>query len=124
VTDPFTIAVATAIATKSAESLGGQVGPAFAALVAKVKAKFRGKPEEQVLAAAEQHPESDDHLRALAAALSLAAADDPAFGAELRELRSLAQQRVEVSGGVANIIQGHADKVVQMKDVHGGLTIN
>jgi hypothetical protein len=52
--DPITLAIATAIAAKSAESV---TGPAISALTKWVREKFSGRPlESALLAAAEADP--------------------------------------------------------------------
>jgi hypothetical protein len=112
--DPITLAIVTAIAAKGAESVGQQAGPALKMLVAKVLTKLAGHP---ALAAAQESPASDEQLETLSATVQA----DP-------ELRSLWQQaRSEVTAtrdGVANTFFGQAEKVVQLRDVHGDLNIS
>src|SRR5258707_12547851 len=70
--EPITLAIATAIAAKSAESV---TGPAISALTKWGREKFSGMPlESALLAAAEAGPA---HAEALAAALGQAAAAAP-----------------------------------------------
>ncbi|MGI8332456.1 hypothetical protein ACRYCC_20995 [Actinomadura scrupuli] len=125
-TDPITMAIATAVATKGAESLGQQAGPALAALVRRIRERFTGRPaEEAALAAAEERPEEPGRVEALAEALQRVAREDPGFGGELRAV----WQRIQVEttadhGVVANTFDGRADKVVQFRDIHGDFTIS
>jgi hypothetical protein len=97
---------------------------AFAALVRKIRDRFRGRPRgEAALAAVAERPESAERLAALDAMLRQAVAEDPQFGAELRQLWD--QTGIQgVQGGVVNIFTGTAEKSVQLGDVHGDLTIN
>jgi hypothetical protein len=105
-TDPITLA----IATKAAESLGAQVGPALGAIVRKVKERFTGRPEL-----------GPGHERELTSVITQAMDEDPAFAADLK---SLWQQHIEVADGVVNTFHGTAENVVQLRDVQGDLNIN
>lgn len=125
-TDPITVAIATAIAGKAVEIVGEPAKEAVAAITRKVREKFRNRPADQAtLVAAEADPQSSERVADLAAALHHAALEDPSFDTDLRELWS--QVRVNANAqldGVVNTFHGQADKVIQMRDVHGGLTIN
>jgi hypothetical protein len=119
-TDPLTVAIAAALAGKAVELVGEPAKQAVAAIVRKVRDKFRGRPDDEAaLTAVAVEPDSPERLAAFDAALRQAIADDPAFGAELRALWRQAQ-----GGAVTNIVSGRADKSVQLRDVHGDLTIN
>lgn len=127
-TDPLTMAIATAIATRSAESLGHEAGPALIALVRRVRERLTGRPaEEAALTAAQEQPEVPGRVEALADALQRVTLEDIGFG---RELRALWQQlRVETAAGyggvgVANSFHGRADKVVQLRDAHADLDLS
>ena len=82
--DPVTMAIATAVAGKAAESLTDQARECLASLVRRIREKFRDRPARQ--AALEAAAAAGDH-------------------------------------GVVNVFQGRADKVVQLRDVHGDLSI-
>jgi hypothetical protein len=125
-TDPTSAAIATAIVGKTVEIAGGQAMEAVAAVVRKVRDKFRGRAaDEAALTAAEENPESADRIAELADALRRAALEDPVFDAELRGLWN--QVRMDMTAehdGVVNSFRGQANKVVQVHDVHGDLNIN
>ncbi|MCW2918326.1 MAG: hypothetical protein JWN52_6394 [Actinomycetia bacterium] len=62
---------------------------------------------------------------ALAGALQRTSLEDPDFGAEVRALWQ--QVRIETTvdhGGVSNTFHGQADKIVQLRDLHGDLNIS
>jgi hypothetical protein len=121
--DPVTMAIATAVAGKAAESLTGQAQASLAALVARIRERFRDRPGRQaVLAAAQGDPGSGELAGELARALDEASAEDPDFGQEIREL----WREVGLTAGdhgVVNVFHGRADNVVQLRDVHGDLRI-
>lgn len=102
-TDPVTLAIATAVAGKTAESLTDQAKDCLTALVRRIREKFRDLPEKSA-------PE-------LATALELACAQDQEFGAQIRALWE--QVRAAGAGDNVNVFSGRADKVVQLRDVHG-----
>ena len=122
--DPVTMAIATAAASKVTESVTEQAREVIAQLAQRIRARFRHQPDHlAVLDAAEARPGSPDLIARLASLLDEAAAQDPAFGTELRGLWDRAQAGL-TAGGTTNIFTGHAAKVVQARDIHGGLTIN
>ncbi|MBV9379850.1 MAG: hypothetical protein JOY82_03360 [Streptosporangiaceae bacterium] len=123
--DPVIMAIATAVVGKAAESLTDQARECLAALVRRIREKFRDQPAAQaILEAARDDPGSPALAGELARALEEASAYDPEFAAQLRELwsqvRTMAATRER---GVVNVFQGRADKVVQLRDVHGDLHI-
>jgi hypothetical protein len=95
-------------------------------MVRKVREKFRGRPaEEAVLEGVIADPDSPERLSDLHEALRRAIGEDPAFGQALEALWSRARTDASAQDdGVVNIFNGEADKVIQLRDVHGGLTIN
>jgi hypothetical protein len=114
--DPITVAIATAIAGKTTESLTDQAREGLAALVRRIREKFRDRPAAcAALAAAEDDP---DTAAGLAHALDEASAEDPEFGRQIRALWT----RIG-DDGVVNIFHGRADQVIQLRDVHGDLHI-
>jgi len=120
-TDPMTIAIVTAAAGKAVEGAGKPAKEAIAALVRKVRERLRGRPQDEAaLDAVAEAPDSAERLAVFEAVLQRAIADDPAFGAELRDL----WDRAHDQGAVVNIFHGRADKAIQLRDVHGDLTIN
>jgi hypothetical protein len=119
--DPVTMAIATAVAGKAAESLTDQARECLAALARRIRDKFRDRPAGQAaLAAAQDDPGSGAAVGELARALDEAGAEDPEFGRQVRELWT--QVRAGDHGAV-NIFHGRADKVVQLRDLHGDLHI-
>ena len=124
-TDPITLAIATAIAGKTAESLTEQARQSLAALTRRVREKFRGRPAElATLEAARDDPDSGEHITELARALHEASADDPEFGNEIRTLWDQVHVAAAAQDdGVVNVFSGRAEKVVQLRDVHGDLNI-
>lgn len=95
-TDPMSIAIATAIVGKAVEIAGEQARETVAALARKVRDKFRGRPaEEAILAAAAAEPESIERVTELAGALRRTALEDPTFDTALRDLWN--QVRVDVT---------------------------
>ena len=119
-TDPLTIAIAAAMAGKTVELAGEHARQAVGAIAQKIRDRFRGRPDDEAtLTAVAAEPDSPERLAALDAALRQAIADDPAFGSELRALWHQAQ-----GGVVTNVLSGRADKSIQLRDVHGDLTIN
>lgn len=114
--DPVSLAIATAIAGKTAESLADQAKQSLAALARLIREKFRDRlAASAALAAAADDPGA---VGELAHALDEACAQDPEFGRQVRVLWS----RIS-DDGVVNIFHGHAGKVVQLRDVHGDLHI-
>jgi len=112
--DPVTMAIATAVAGKTAESLTDQARRGLSALVRRIREKFRDRPADQAaLDAAAQDPD------ALARALDEASAEDPEFGRQLRDL----WRQLQPGAQVLNVFHGRADKVVQLRDIHGDLHI-
>jgi len=119
--DPVTIAIASAVAGKAAESLSDQAKQAVAAISRRIREKFRGRPAEiATLDAA-----SGDHAKIpeLANLLDATGAADPEFAREIRALWAQVSLTAADEGTV-NVFRGKADKVIQMRDVHGDLTIN
>ena len=111
--DSMLIAIATTLATKAAGSLFDLV-----------KSKFgkRGAKDVAVLdAAAAAGPESPE-VGELAAALDAAVADDPAFAEQLRtEWRAVQAGSGDVHQSITGNVSG---RVVQARDIQGGITFN
>jgi hypothetical protein len=125
--DPISTAIATAVASQTAIALTAQATSAIAEIVRRIRSKFRDRPADlAILAGAQDHPDAAERVSSLADALRQAAIDDPAFGQEITELWTRAQAEITAAtaDGVANTFHGNADKVIQLRDVHGDLTIN
>jgi hypothetical protein len=123
--DPVTMAIANAVAGKAAESLTGQARECLAALVQRIREKFRDRPAGQAALAAVQHdPGSGALAGQLARVLDEASAEDPEFGRQIRGLWSQVRATAAAGDdGVVNVFHGRADKVVQLRDVHGDLHV-
>jgi hypothetical protein len=106
--EPILISIAAALAAKSATSLYDLV-----------KRRFVGRKEATAaLEAAESKPPDSPEVAALATHLAAAEATDPAFGMELRHT----WQQVSAEG-VNNQITGNVSgKVVQARDIEGGIS--
>jgi hypothetical protein len=118
VPDELAIAVATALANKGAEAVAAAGRSAIDALVRLVRRRFgHGTHESAVLDAAADDPAAQ---RELADLLDRAMSDDPEFA---NRLRSLWQQVSADRGGVVNQFSGHAEKVVQARDIRGNVTL-
>jgi hypothetical protein len=119
--DPLSMAIATAIAGKTAESLTGQAGQAIAAIRRKIRERSRGDPGElPALGAAPGNPSTAAQL---ARFLDTEFAADPAFREEIRALW-LQAAPAATDDAVSNVFYGKADKVVQLRDIHGDLDIS
>jgi hypothetical protein len=113
VPEPVLVSVAAALAGKAATSV-----------YEFVKARFAGRGRAaEVLSAAEGAEPGSPEVVALADELARAEQDDPAFSAGLRaEWARFVGQRAE-HGGVANQITGPVTgKVVQARDIEGGIS--
>lgn len=125
--DPITTAIATAVASQTAQTLTSQAAHALAELTRRIKGKFREHPADlAILHSAQDDPASPERISRLARALHQAALDDPDFGKEILALwipppARTAAVTVDSSG---NTFHGRADKVTQIRDVHGDLNIS
>ncbi len=112
--DDVTMAMATALANSAVEA--GQ--SALAALVRMVRRRFARVPDAtDALEAAVAQPGDDARVARLAVILTRLMAEDPAFGDEVRRRWASAE------GDVVNRFSGRADKVVQARDIHGGVNM-
>lgn len=109
--EPILVSIAAALAAKSATSL-----------YEVVKRRFADRKEaEAALEAVGGAPSDSPEVAALATHLAAAETDDPTFGVELRRT----WQQVSASrGGVVNQITGNVSgKVVQARDIKGGISL-
>ncbi|MFI0482341.1 hypothetical protein [Actinomadura sp. 9N215] len=115
-TDPMTVAIATAMAGKAVEVAGEPVRAAVAEISRRVRERFRGRPsDEAALFRADEEPE------VLQGAVRHLLDEDPAFRTEMETLWNNAQTLASASGeGVVNVFNGQAGKVVQLRDVTDG----
>ncbi|MQY06620.1 hypothetical protein [Actinomadura macrotermitis] len=124
-TDPMTIAIATAAAGKAVELAGEPAREAMAALVRRFKERFRGRPEdEQALERAAEDPGSPERLEVLEGVIRRSLEEDPAFRDQVEDLWGRARNDVR-AGGNSNLnnVNAHGDlgKSVQIRDVRGGV---
>jgi hypothetical protein len=124
--DPITTAIATAVAGGMAQSLSDQARASLTALTQRLREKFARRPAATAaLDAALHDPESSAGVSELARALAEACEEDPEFGSQIRafwdQVRPTAEARDDA---VVNTFHGRADKVVQLRDVHGDLQIS
>lgn len=120
----MSVAIATAMAGKAVEVAGEPVRAAVAELSRRVRERFRGRPSsEEALVRAVGDP-VPERIDTLASAVQQLMAEDPGFGAELRNLWNQAQTNAAATGdGVVNVLNGQAGRMVQLRDVHGDLNI-
>ncbi|MEU8141752.1 hypothetical protein [Nonomuraea sp. NPDC048901] len=104
--DPVTLAIAGAVATGIATRAGESAGTALSNLTRRVRDRFRDR--QTVL-------ESEEKV---AAALEAEFSRDPAFRQDCLGLWNQAQ-----ASSVANSFTGHANKVIQARDIHGDITL-
>ncbi len=123
VTDPMIVAIATAMAGKAVEVAGEPVRMVVAELSQRVRERLRRRPaDEEALERVAGH---DEEVPIIEGVIHRLLEDDPAFRAELRMIWDRTQTRAEASEeGVVNVFNGDADKVVQLRDIHGDLNLD
>jgi hypothetical protein len=125
-TDPFTAAIATALATKAVDGLTEAGKIAFKALMQLVRRKMATDPQASyIVRQAEAYPTSDMRRHALAEALARAMVDDVYFSEQLMSLwRHVQEGRTGISSGpVSNVVSGDIEgSVVQARDIHGNVS--
>ncbi|HZR52162.1 MAG TPA: hypothetical protein VFB06_21945 [Streptosporangiaceae bacterium] len=124
--DPITTAIAAAIAGGMAQSLGDQARASLTALAQRIREKLGRHPAAKAaLDAALDDPSSSARVGELAHAIAEACEKDPEFGTEVRALWGRVRPNaVARDDGVVNTFEGSAEKVVQLRDVHGDLRIS
>jgi hypothetical protein len=118
--DPVLLAIAAAVAAKSAEAMieGGR--NAAATLTRLVRERLRRDNREGVLDAAVARPDDEVRRARLAGVLAELAACDPSFGERLRECWAAASTG---PGAVVNRFSGSAaGPVVQARDIRGDIS--
>ena len=124
--DPFLDSLASALAGQVATALGTTGAKALE----KVRAVVRRKSEDDVetgaaLQAAEQPTAGQPEVDALARRLAEAGEQDPGFADQLRSDGAELHQVVSASGGgVTNVNNGSTEKLIQARDIQGGITFN
>jgi hypothetical protein len=122
--DPFLVAIAAALAGKTAGAAASRGASAFRSLMSLVRRKFETDGGgAEVLDAARAEPD-DEKVAALGAALEAAARDDPGFAEQLRSLWGQVQNELRADrGGVVNEVSGTVGgHAVQARDITGGVS--
>jgi hypothetical protein len=123
--DPITTAIATAIASQTAQTLTSQATHTLAEIARRIKDKFRERPADlAILSSAQDDPASPERISLLARALHQAALDDPDFGKEVLALWTQLSATAVAGDASVNAFHGRADKVIQIRDIHGDLNIS
>jgi hypothetical protein len=119
--DPLTLAIATAVAGKSAEAVTEQVRRTISVIVQKIRAKFSTHPHDVAVLDTVTCGESEPD--ALVPLLEREFAADPAFRNEIRALW-LQTAPDATDNAVSNAFYGKAEKVIQLRDVNGDLNLS
>lgn len=119
--DPLALAIATAVAGKATESLTGQAQQAIAALMGKIRERLRRHPEGTVALDTAVADRSGAESLAVVLEREFKASTD--FRDEVVDLwRQIGESGADAA--VSNVFIGKADRIVQLRDVHGDFTIN
>ncbi|MFI7541748.1 hypothetical protein [Actinoplanes sp. NPDC049599] len=123
-TEDFLGALAGGLSEQGAALLTAGGKSALTSVYQLIRQRFRsGSDEAEALEAAVQHPGDQEHIDSLSAALARVMADDPAFAERLSTLwRETTRQPAADRGSVVNNFDGEAEKVVQARDISGGIT--
>jgi len=123
-TEDFLTALAGGLSEQGASLLAVGGRSALVSIYQLIRQRFRpGSDEVEALEAAVQHPGERQQIDMLAAALAQATANDPAFADRLAALwRETTQQPTADRDSVINNFDGEAEKVVQARDISGGIT--
>jgi hypothetical protein len=116
--DDVAMAVATALVRSTAEAAVAAGQNILSGLVQMVRRRFERVPDaSDALEAAVADPGDAARVVRLAVILGRVMAEDAAFGDEVR------RRWASVEGDVVNRFSGRADKVVQARDIHGGVNM-
>ena len=122
-TEDFLTALAGGLSEQGAALLAVGGKSALTSVYQLIRQRFRpGSDEAEALEAVVHHPGERQQIDLLAAALAQAMAEDPAFADQLSRLWRETQQPTADRGAVVNNFDGEAEKVVQARDVSGGIT--
>jgi hypothetical protein len=123
-TDPFLDSLATALAGQAATALGA----AGTKALEKVRELVRRKADPETrsaLEAAEAPSAGKPQITALAERLDQVAAQDPDFAEQLRGEGAPVHNEVSAThGGVVMQNSANVDKLIQAREIHGGITFN
>lgn len=117
--DPLTLAIATAVASaasgKAAEGVTEQARQALSAIIGRLRAKLRGHPADLAMVDGDLPAPST-----VAELLDREFAADSGFRDEIRDLWLQAAPAAN-DDTASNAFYGQADKVIQLRDVHGDI---
>jgi hypothetical protein len=124
--DPMTIAVATAMAGKAVEVAGEPVRAAIAEISRRVRERLRGSAaDEEAIVQAIKTTATAELISILEGAIQGLIDEDPDFRDEIETIWRQAQMNTMATGdGVVNIFNGRAERVIQLRDVQGDLNIS
>jgi hypothetical protein len=119
--DEIVMTIAAALAASGADALVGGGQSAILALVRLLRHRFARRPEAiAALEAAEENPEDESAVTALAETIESEARLDPDFAEQLRQLWAEASAgSTAITGGVVNNLSGRAERAVQARDIRG-----
>jgi len=125
VSDEVIAAIASAISSQGSELAIAGGKSVVASLYKLVRERFsRDAQDVEVLDAAVHHPGEEGRIADLAAALAEMMARDPQFSARLLAQWRDAPVATSAEGdAVVNNFSGTADKVVQARDIQGGISL-
>jgi CRP-like cAMP-binding protein len=123
VADLLTTSIATAIASGATAAISDAARALVAKLVAMIRNRLRRTISDQdTLDSATRNPTDADAVRRLADLLERHMREDPEFA---QQLRALWAEFTTAYGAVINVVHGQVHgSVVQVRDVHGGITLN
>jgi hypothetical protein len=123
-TDPLLDSLANALAGQAVSALSAAAKAALQKVRDLLGKRASRDPETQAALEAAQ-PARPETVRALAQRLDQVAGDDPELAELIGSARRVLHQEITAGdGGVVNTISGNAQKVVQARDIHGGITFN
>ncbi|RRO12673.1 hypothetical protein EIL87_23505 [Saccharopolyspora rhizosphaerae] len=124
-TDPFLDSLATALGGQAATALGATGTMALAKVRDLLRRRSQQDPETQVaLEAAERDDAGPAQITALAERLDEACAQDAEFADQLRQEGAAVHAEITASDNVVNINKGTVTKLVQTREINGGITFN
>ncbi|MFE5125357.1 hypothetical protein [Streptomyces sp. NPDC056669] len=126
--DPISEELLMALAGGAAGSAGQQIWQSLRGLVRRDRTAEGEPPQrslEDVLTMLEQRPEDAERARELAAALRRRAEQDAVFAAALARWQQESEGAHRTSGIASFEVSGGSQhSVVQVQNVHGGITLN
>lgn len=117
-------AIAAAASAQGADIVVAGGKAALGSLYALIRERFgRNTPEAAVLDVAVGRPRDDNRIQELAAVLARVMDGDPAFAQEIvTRWRAMQVETSADHDAVINNFSGEAERSVQARDIHGGVT--